>query len=401
MGLISINFFIFLLAVFGLYWFVIAERWRNCLLLLTSILFIASFSLLYTVYFLVNIYFVYVIGIAINKESRNKKVYLQLILIWLVGNLVFFKCVNELIIPLFKVWPVLFKITDERFLGIAFPLGISYIIFKLVHYIVEVYRNRAPRASFSDFALYVLFFPTFLAGPVERFQKFYPQELEKKQIDVYSINYGLLRMLSGIIKKVFISDNIGRLVMPVFNFPQGCMRFIVIVSIYALAIQIYMDFSAYTDIALGIARLFGYKITENFYKPFFQKNIALFWRNWHISVYTWIRDYFFLPIFGYRTSNIKIYVGVFCTMLVFMLWHKFSLNFLILGIYHGIGLVVWYFFQNIKGRFSWFADREFSSKYLNFFSVCVTFSFVGFGFVFFKLGIENAGKILRSVFYGR
>lgn len=347
-----------------------------------------------------NICSVYAIGVAIHKETGDKKKFLQVTLIWLIGNLVFFKCVNELVVPLSKVWPVFFKISEERLLKTTFPLGISYIIFRLIHYIVEAYRDRVPRSSFSDFALYVLFFPAFLSGPVERFQEFHSQELEKKQIDTQSINYGLLRILSGIIKKVFIADNIGKWVMPVFTFPQGYARFFVIVSIYALAIQIYMDFSGYTDIALGMARLFGYKITENFHKPFLQKNIALFWRNWHISVYTWIRDYFFLPIFGYRTSNIKIYIGMFCTMIVFMLWHKFSLNFLILGIYHGIGLVVWYIFQDIKRRSSR-ANKEFSSKYLNFLSVFTTFNFVSFGFIFLKVDIETAGKILINVFCGK
>jgi D-alanyl-lipoteichoic acid acyltransferase DltB (MBOAT superfamily) len=140
--------------------------------------------------------------------------------------------------------------------------------------------------------------------------------MEMKTPDLSTINQGLFRILLGIAKKFVVADNLARWIIPALHSPKSHPRFLILLLVYGTAIQIYLDFSGYTDMALGVARLFGYKIMENFNRPFFQRNIAMFWRNWHISVYSWIRDYFFFPFFGYRPSNLKIYFGIFATMIV-------------------------------------------------------------------------------------
>jgi alginate O-acetyltransferase complex protein AlgI len=267
----------------------------------------------------------------------------------------------------------------------------------MIHYVVEVYRNKAPAGSFVDFANYVLFFPTFLAGPVERFPKFHAQTTDKGAFNLSLFNDGLLRILSGIGKKFIVADYLRGLVMPMLSSPEDHGRYLIILAVYGLAIQIYMDFSGYTDMALGVARLFGYKIMENFNYPYFKKNIALFWRNWHISVYSFIRDYFFFPLFGYKASTIKIYLGVFCTMLVFMLWHEGSLNFFLLGVYHGLGLVVWNLYQELKRKYA-FLRRKKESQPGRWVSTFVTFTFVSFGFVIFMFDIRAIGRILNQIF---
>jgi len=282
------------------------------------------------------------------------------------------------------------------FAKILFPMGLSYITFRLIHYIVEVYRDNTPRGSFVDFALYVLFFPTFLAGPVERFQRFYPQIKEIKSPDILNINYGLFRIICGLVRKIIIADNLKNIIMPVLTSPQFYNRAIVIFAIYGLAIQIYMDFAGYTDIAIGASRIFGYKIIENFNRPFLQKNIALFWRNWHISVYSLIRDYFFFPIFGYRVSKAKTYIGIFCTMMIFTLWHKGNLNFFILGIYHGLGLMIWYIFQEVKRKSSWMVQWT-SSRYLSPIAPLTTFSFFSFGLIFFRDDFFQSLRIIQRL----
>jgi len=284
-----------------------------------------------------------------------------------------------------------------EFPKILLPLGISYITFRLIHYIIEVYRKNVPKSSFVDFALYVLFFPTFLAGPVERFQRFQPQTTAQKDIDISNINSGLFRIISGLIRKFIIADNLARFIMPVLHSPQNYTRIIIILCIYGLAIRIYMDFSGYTDMALGVARLFGYKIMENFNRPFLKNNIALFWRSWHISVYSWIRDYFFFPLFSSRASIYKLYLGIFISMVVFHLWHRASLGFLILGIYHGAGLIIWQLFREVLKKQP-LLKRSLSRKWLDPVSTFFTFSFVSFGFIFFNFKIHNTLGIIKQIF---
>ncbi|MFC2167002.1 MBOAT family O-acyltransferase, partial [Acidobacteriota bacterium] len=180
--------------------------------------------------------------------------------------------------------------------------------------------------------------------------------------------------------------------------PQDYSRIIVIFSIYALSIRIYMDFSGYTDLAVGASRLFGYKIMENFNRPFFKKNIVLFWRNWHISVYSWIRDYFFFPVFGSQASVAKLYMGLFLSMVVFHLWHEASFGFLIMGVYHGAGLVIFQLFQELKKRLH-FPQRKGYQRWLDPLSTILTFSFVSFGFLFFGNDIQYALDLIKRIFF--
>jgi len=159
-----------------------------------------------------------------------------------------------------------------------------------------------------------------------------------------------------------------------------------------------MDFAGYTDIALGVSGLFGIKIMENFNKPLLKTNIASFWRSWHISVYSWIRDYFFLPFFGYKTSKPKLYVGVFMTMVVFMLWHAGNINFFLLGIYHGLGLVVWNLFQEFKYKSNVIRSLARANIMKPFF-VGADFYLCKFWFPFFRLDIYQINKLLTRMLY--
>ncbi|MBU1912576.1 MAG: hypothetical protein KKB22_03480 [Candidatus Omnitrophica bacterium] len=374
-------FLLFLTASFLGYWF-LPHKSRSPFLLIASLFFAFSFSAGYSCLFLFNIVIIhYISNILKNKNDRGKVFYLRLSLLWLIGNLCFFKY-NNLIF---------------NFANLLLPIGISYVTFRLIHYIVEVYRGNIVNTSFIELAVYVLFFPTFLAGPVDRFPRFNSQSREIRKFEIAEFNYGLLRIIYGVIKKAVIADRLAGFIMPVLHAPQGYPRGIVILSVYGLAIQLYMDFSGYTDMAIGIARLFGYKIMENFDKPYFKKNIALFWRSWHISVYSWIRDYFFFPVFGCRASKAMIYLGTVVTMVVFHLWHKATLGFLFLGIYHGIGLLVWQLFQVVKRKYSFFKNVH-SYRWPGLISWFITFSFVSFGCIFFNSNITSAFNIIKRIF---
>jgi D-alanyl-lipoteichoic acid acyltransferase DltB (MBOAT superfamily) len=362
-----------------------------------SLLFISLFNLKYTFYFILHLILAYSASIYIDKGRKKKKLILILTLLWLIGNLCFFKYSDLFFKTIVESGFGLSWTPKISFPTLLLPLGMSYIIFRLIHFVVEVYKKKSPQCSFIEFGLYVLFFPTFLAGPVERFKPFHTQTMEMKAPDLSTINQGLYRVLLGVVKKFVVADNLARWVIPALQTPESYPRFLVILFVYGTAIQIYLDFSGYTDMALGVSRLFGYKIIENFNRPFFQRNIAMFWRNWHISVYSWIRDYFFFPFFGYRASTLKIYLGIFMTMIVFTLWHRGNLNFLLLGIYNGLGLVVWQLFQEMKKKYP--SIRQWSLRsYFNPAAIFFTFNFISLSFLFFHLDLPHLYAVLDRIF---
>lgn len=389
---------IFLFAGFFLYWFVIPKDWRNKFLFAASIYFISLFGIQYAVYFVFNTFLVYIAGRYIRSGAERRSLVVKLMLIWLIGSLGFVKYIHLLLNSVFKLGAQFALMPETIFNQLVLPMGFSYIIFRLIHYIVETYRKKLPEHSFWDLGLYVLFFPTFLAGPIDRFERVQPQTAEKKDLSTFDINYGLFRIISGMIKKFIISDAILMpLIIPLLNSPQDASRIFVILAVYGLAVQLYMDFAGYTDMAIGVARLFGYEIMENFNRPFFQKNIAMFWRNFHISFYNFVRDYFFLPLFGYRASQLKIYIGIFLTMVVTCLRHEGNLHWLILGIYYGLGLVVWQAFQEVK-RKNPRIRKMIDNRYADPVSIFLTFSFFSFGLIAFYYDIPGAKNILYKVF---
>ncbi len=364
------------------YRFFLPQKQRGLFLLALSILFAFLASGLYAVYFLAGATLIYICAVLMGRlPAQAQKPILVFSLTWLICGLCFFKLFSG---------PAVSR-------GIVFPIGISYLTFRLIHYIVESYKRGSARGNFGDFALYAFFFPTFLSGPVERFDKFHPQAQSAKNIGISDFNYGIWRVICGVIKKAVIADTLSILIAPIFSAPGLYNRYSVIIAVYGLAWQIYMDFSGYTDIAIGVARVFGYRVAENFNAPFFKTNIALFWRNWHISVYSWIRDYFFFPLFGWRASGANVYLGIFCTMIVFMLWHQVSIWFLVLGIYHGALLAAWQLFQEIKKKKPLIRDF-FAHRWLEPASAFLTFNFVSLGFIFFVSDTYNTKDILSRIF---
>ncbi|MBL7129985.1 MAG: MBOAT family protein [Candidatus Omnitrophica bacterium] len=373
------------------YWLLLPRKWRSLFLLLCSFVFIAIFNLIYAIYYMAMISAVYIAALLIKERPKNKHLILSASLILLIGNLCFYKYFRVVIEFITVYISEIIHLPAITIPQIVFPLGLSLITFRLVHYIIEAYREKAPKASLVDFSLYVIFFPTFLAGPLERFPRFQEQTKAIGFINISEINYGLMRILLGIIKKFIIANSLYRVITPIIFSPQDYSRAMLIVFIYLSAIWLYMELSGYTDIAIGIARLFGYKIVENFNRPYLKKNIALFWRSWHISVYSWIRDYFYFPLFVYRGSRIKLYVGIFCTMLVFMLWHRGSWGFFFAGLYHGAGLIIWNIFQESKKRFPLLRQLV-NHKYLDSLSIFITFNFVAF-----SIGIPFFGRDLTHI----
>ncbi|MFA5005160.1 MAG: MBOAT family O-acyltransferase, partial [Candidatus Omnitrophota bacterium] len=243
------------------YWLFIPAKHRRFFLLFCSLLFISTYSILYALYFLFNCLVIFYSGLAINRQPNSGKKALYCAVIWLLGNLIFFKiCTWQR-----SLSEALF---GNEFMNILFPVGLSYIVFRMIHYLVEIHRRNIGPGRFVDFANYVLFFPTFLAGPIERFDDFYQKSQDSQRFCGQKFNYGLFRIIIGILKKAFVADTLLRLSAPVFIAPESFPKATVIFCIYALAFGVFFDFAAYTDIAIGVSALFGYSIMENFNKPY-------------------------------------------------------------------------------------------------------------------------------------
>ncbi|HYL66131.1 MAG TPA: MBOAT family O-acyltransferase [Nitrosopumilaceae archaeon] len=229
----------------------------------------------------------------------------------------------------------------------ALPIGISFYTFHSITYTVGIYRGIITPVRLREYALFVAFFPQLVAGPIMRAHQFLPQLREKlensgatyklKQILLHNSNlkFGITLMAFGFFKKMFFADNIAPLVKDVFNYPVGSESFTIILGTIAFGIQIYCDFSGYTDIALGAATILGFKLPLNFNKPYFATSPSDFWRRWHISLSSWLRDYLYIPLGGNRRSYLRTYLNLFIVMFLGGLWHGASWNFVIWGMLHG------------------------------------------------------------------
>ena len=288
-----------------------------------------------------------------TKIASRKKLLLVGSLIGNLGLLGFFKYADFVIFE-FNILGQAFNLSTEiPFLNLALPIGISFYTFQTIGYTVDVYRGKlTPCKSFSEFALFVSFFPQLVAGPIIRASNFLPQLREKitevgsryklRIISVESRNLkvGITLIAFGFLKKMFFADNIAPLVDDIFANPMGAESFTIILGAIAFGIQIYGDFSGYSDIAIGAALVLGLKIPINFNKPYFASSPSDFWRRWHISLSSWLRDYFYIPLGGKRKSNERMYLNLMAVMFFGGLWHGASINFIIWGVLHGAYLAI-------------------------------------------------------------
>jgi alginate O-acetyltransferase complex protein AlgI len=280
--------------------------------------------------------------------------------------------------------------------AIAAPLGISFVTFALIHYLVEVYRGTPP-LPLGEFLLYPAFFPTIVAGPIKR----YPQFAEDiasvaRPLDWNEVSYGIGRIIIGLAKKLIIADTVANLVGPLLN-PARSAPFMVLVAIYAYAIQIYFDFAGYSDIAIGSARLFGFRILENFNWPYLRRNLAEFWSHWHISLTRFITEYVFIPLGGSRRGRLRTALNTLIAMTLSGLWHGAAWHFVAWGLWHGVGLVTVRWWRESLGwlrhRLGWFnriVRHPFSHGVGYALGVLVTFNYVALGWVLFATSLKAA-----------
>ena len=283
----------------------------------------------------------YYAGILIeNATGKAKKRYLILSLVSNLAFLGFFKYFNFAAGNLNALASFLHWNYSILLLSIALPVGLSFHTFQAMAYTMEVYRrNQKAERHFGIYALYVMFYPQLVAGPIERPQHLIHQFREKHEFDYDRIKSGLLLMLWGLVKKVVIADRLAMLVNAVYDNPTTYPGPLLILATIAFAFQIYCDFSGYSDIAIGAARVMGFKLMRNFNRPYASRSVAEFWTRWHISLSSWFRDYVYIPLGGNRTSPLRWYSNLFLTFLLSGLWHGADWKFIIWGALNGFYLL--------------------------------------------------------------
>ena len=332
----------------------------------------------------------------LQKIKKEKKILLISSLEGNLGLLGFFKYADFAILQFNILGQELNLNPDIPFLNLALPIGISFYTFQTITYTVDIYREKLkPSDSVWEFALFVSFFPQLVAGPILRASHFLPQLREKisnnnistrlRTITIHdtALRFGITLMAVGFFKKMFFADNVAPMVNEIFNVPYGLESFSVIIGAIAFGVQIYCDFSGYSDIAIGAAIILGFNIPANFNKPFFATSPSDYWSRWHISLSTWVRDYVYYPlVFKHRRSSIAVFSSLLFAMLLMGLWHGASWNFLIWGGLHGIFLAV---FTVLRKKYYKPTEPFFKSKFGKIFSIIITQYLVFFTFIAFRV----------------
>lgn len=367
------------LAVFGIFLVFYAalvqkNTWRKIYIIAFSLFFYYKSSGPFLGLFVLMIVSDYLFALSIQKQTGiRKKLLLWLSLSYSLSFLLYFKYANFFIHNCNQLLGTHF--TDHN---LFLPIGISFYTFQSISYLVDVYRNEIPATrNVSDYAFYMTFFPHLVAGPIVRAKDFLPQIFSPQIITAALYKESLIRILAGLMKKLFIADYLGKYVDLVHALPANFSGGENLLGMYAYSFQIYFDFSGYSDIAIGIALMLGYRLKENFDNPYSAGNITAFWRKWHISLSSWLRDYVYIPLGGNRKGEFNTYLFLMITMLVGGFWHGADWRFLFWGIAHGLALAFHKAWQQLfpNAKNPWYAQI---------FGVLLTFNFVAFCWIFFR-----------------
>ncbi|HUS14589.1 MAG TPA: MBOAT family protein, partial [Chloroflexia bacterium] len=326
----SIYYAFFLPIVLVLYW-TVPRRLRYPLLLIASYLFYMNWIPAYLGLILGLTVVNYGFGIWLGHH-RHRGI-LGLAVATNLGVLVYFKYANFLLDSARSAG------LDYPTAQILLPLGISFFTFEFIHYVVDVWRGDPPVRDPVQFALFAAFFPTQIAGPIKRYQAFVHQLEAYPRFDAALAQEGVGLILRGLFKKVVLADALAQFANRGFDQPAALGSVDAWIAVYAFAFQIFFDFSGYTDIGRGSAQLFGFTVPENFAAPYLSPNLASFWRRWHMSLSSWLRDYLFIPLGGSRVSRLATYRNLWLTMTLGGLWHGAAWHFVAWGAYQGVGLV--------------------------------------------------------------
>ena len=408
----SLHFVVFFIIVTAIY-FIIPHRYRWFLLLVSSCYFYMIFVPIYILILAFTIIIDYYAGIFIeNNTGKIKKLSLVISIVANVGILAFFKYFNFLNENLTEFLNIFNTPNPVPYLSIILPVGLSFHTFKAMSYTIEVYRGtQKAEHHLGIYALYEMFYPLLIAGPIERPQNLLHQFHEKHLFEYKNATEGLKLMLWGFFMKIVIADRLAIYVDAIYNNPEYHTGLSILVATLFFAFQIYCDFAGYSLIAIGASRVMGFKIMNNFNLPYFSKTISEFWSRWHISLSTWLRDYIFFPsittlsekIKGNKKNNKKrsmwIYsFSIFITFFISGVWHGANWTFIMLGIIHGFYLIFAVITKRIRIKIEQFTGINSIPFLKNLIQILVTFVLVNFAFIFFRArNVEEAFFIIKKI----
>ena len=396
----SVSFLIYFPIVVGLY-FVLPQRFRVTFLLVASCYFYMAFVPKYILILGALIVIDYFVGRALERVSGRRRKYLLVISI--ISNLgilfafKYFNFFNENIATLAN-W--LHWNYSMATLSLILPLGLSFHTFQSLSYIVEVYRGaQKAERNFLTYALYVMFFPQLVAGPIERPQHLLHQFYERHTFEYSRTVEGLKLMLVGFFKKIVVADNIAGVVSHIYGHPAGISGPALILATFLFAIQLYGDFSGYSDIAVGAAKVLGFDLVKNFNYPYFSRSIAEFWRRWHISLSSWLHDYVYFPLARLHRPVTAgwIYFSTIVTFVLIGLWHGAGWTFIIMGALHGIYISFGQATKRLRGRLVEFIGLNVRPRLHVAVQVVITFVLASVGWIFFRAqSLADAWLIIKQ-----
>jgi D-alanyl-lipoteichoic acid acyltransferase DltB (MBOAT superfamily) len=385
----SIDFAIFLPIVFILYWFILGEKLKlqNLLIVVASYVFYGWWDWR----FLALIFFSTVVDFSVGRKLKTednqtkRKILLWMSIIINLGFLGFFKYYNFFLDSFITAFSFFGTEINTNSLDIILPVGISFYTFQTLSYTIDIYKNKLePAKNFIAFSAFVSFFPQLVAGPIERATNLLPQFYTKRIFDYPKAVDGLRQILWGLFKKIVIADNCAEYANLIFNNSDNYSGSTLVLGAIFFTFQIYGDFSGYSDIAIGTSRLFGFDLRQNFNFPYFSRDIAEFWRRWHISLSTWFRDYLYIPLGGSRGGKSMKIRNTFIIFIVSGFWHGANWTFIMWGALNAIYFLPLLLTENNRNNLDNVAQGEYLPSIKELSSMLATFSLTVFSWIFFR-----------------
>ena len=401
----SLSYFIFLPTIYLLYWLVFKKsKYQNILILIASYFFYGLWDWRFLFLIFASTVVDYFVGIAIENNSINRqkqKKWLWVSILFNLSLLGFFKYYNfftDSFVDMFQMFGYTIKSTWT--LSIILPVGISFYTFQTMSYSLDIYYKRLkPTTDFLSFATFVAFFPQLVAGPIERASNLLSQIVKPRKFRYEQASSGLKLILWGLFKKLVIADSLAPMVDDIFlnynTYPASTLIF----GVTLFSFQVYGDFSGYSDIAIGTAKLFGIELMSNFKFPFFSRNVAEYWQRWHVSLSTWFRHYVYIPLGGSRVSKIKSVRNITIIFLISGLWHGANWTFIFWGGFHALAFIpVFLMGRNAIYKNSVIAQNSFLPNFTEIGQVLLTFSIVTFSRIFFRSNsITDAFSFIKKI----
>jgi alginate O-acetyltransferase complex protein AlgI len=400
----SIAFAVFLPIVFTLYWTFSKKylKYQNTLLLFASYFFYACWDWRFLFLLIFSTFLDFYTGIKINSSttSQNKKFWFWLSIVTNLGFLGIFKYYNFFVSSFANALANVGFQVNPSTLGIILPVGISFYTFHGLSYVIDIYKDRIrPEKNLIDYSVFVSFFPLLVAGPIERASHLLPQIKSKREFDQERAVDGLRQILWGLLKKVVIADQCAFFANEIFNNTSNHSGSTLLIGAVLFAFQIYGDFSGYSDIALGTARLFGIELLQNFSYPYFSRDIAEFWRRWHISLSTWFRDYLYIPLGGSKGPLWKKVRNIFIIFLVSGFWHGANWTFIVWGLLNAIYILPSVIFKTNRSNLGVVAQGKLLPNFKEATSIITTFALTTFAWIFFRAeNLHHAFFYIENLF---